>query len=92
VQFTATAFVGCLEWAGLAVSMDGRGRALDNVVVERPCRSRKHYIYIRCYETVSEPHRGPARYFGFYNGERLHQSLADRNPAAVHRRISITRH
>ena len=59
VQFTAAAFTGRLESAGVAVSMDGRGRALDNVFVERLWRSVKYEdIYIRGYETVPELHRG----------------------------------
>jgi putative transposase len=86
VQFTATAFTGKLESAGVVVSMDGRGRALDNVFVERLWRSVKYEdVYIRGYETVPELHRGLARYFAFYNDERLHQSLDYRTPAAVYR-------
>jgi putative transposase len=86
VQFTATAFVGRLEAAGVAVSMDGRGRALDNVFVERLWRSVKYEdIYIRCYETVPELRRGLGRYFDFYNEERPHQSLDDRTPSIVYR-------
>jgi putative transposase len=91
VQFTAEAFTGALERAGVAVSMDGRGRALDNVFVERLWRTVKYEdIYIRGYETVPELHRGLARYFGFSNGERLHQSLDYRTPAAVYRGAGIT--
>jgi len=91
VQFTAAAFTGRLEAAGVAVSMDGRGRALDNVFVERLWRSVKYEdIYIRGYETVSELHRGLARYFAFYNDERLHQSLGYRTPAAIYRGSGIT--
>ncbi len=91
VQFTAAAFTGRLESAGVAVSMDGRGRALDNVFVERLWRSVKYEdIYIRGYEAVPELHRGLARYFGFYNGERLHQALGYRTPAAVYRGAGIT--
>jgi putative transposase len=86
VQFTAAGFTGRLESAGVAVSMDGRGRALDNVFVERLWRSVKYEdIYIRCYEAVPEPHRGLGRYFASYNGERLHQSLGYRTPATVYR-------
>jgi putative transposase len=86
VQFTAAAFTGELESAGVAMSMDGRGRALDNVFVERLWRSVKYEdIYIRGYEAVPELHRGLARYFAFYNDERLHQSLDYRTPAAVYR-------
>jgi putative transposase len=92
VQFTADAFTGCLESAGVAVSMDGRGRALDNVFVERLWRSVKYEdIYIRGYEAVPELHRGLWRYFGFYNDERLHQSLGYRTPATVYREAKATR-
>src|SRR5262245_44630049 len=77
VQFTAEAFTGRLEAAGVAVSMDGRGRALDNVFVERLWSSVKYEdIYIQDYDEVPELRRGLARYFAFYNHERLHQSLA----------------
>jgi putative transposase len=86
VQFTAAAFTGRLESAGVAVSMDGRGRALDNVFVERLWRTVKYEdIYIRGYEAVPELHRGLGRYFGFYNDERPHQSLGYRTPSAVYR-------
>jgi putative transposase len=86
VQFTAAAFTGRLEAAGVAVSMDGRGRALDNVFVERLWRSVKYEdIYIQGYDTVPGLHRGLARYFAFYNDERPHQSLDYRPPAAVYR-------
>ena len=88
VQFTASAFTGRLESAGVAVSMDGRGRALDNVFVERLWRSVKYEdIYIRGYESVPELRSGLARYFTFYNEERLHQSLGYRTPAAVYRAL-----
>jgi putative transposase len=85
VQFTAEAFTGRLESAGVAVSMDGRGRALDNVFVERLWRSVKYEdIYIRGYEEAPELRRGLARYFAFYNHARLHQALGYRTPAAVY--------
>src|SRR4051812_43787285 len=90
VQFTAEAFTGRLEAAGVAVSMDGRGRALDNVFVERLWRTVKYEdIYIQGYEAVPELHRGLARYFAFYNDERPHQSLGYRTPAAVYRGTSV---
>jgi putative transposase len=90
VQFTAAAFVGCLEGAGVAVSMDGRGRALDNVFVERLWRSVEYEdIYIQGYDTVPGLHRGLARYFAFYNDERPHQSLGYRTPAAVYRGMKV---
>jgi putative transposase len=88
VQFTAAAWTGRLEGAGVAVSMDGRGRALDNVFVERLWRSVKYEdIYIRGYDSVPELHAGLGRYFGFYNDERLHQSLGYRTPAVVYREV-----
>jgi putative transposase len=90
VQFTAASFTGRLESAGVAVSMDGRGRALDNVFVERLWRSVKYEdIYIQGYDTVPGLHRGLARYFVFYNDERPHQSLDYRTPAAVYRGMEI---
>ncbi len=86
VQFTAEAWTSRLESAGVAVSMDGRGRCLDNVFVERLWRSVKYEnVYLRGYETVPELHEGLGRYFPFYNTERLHQSLDYRTPAAVYR-------
>jgi putative transposase len=85
-QFTAAAFTGRLESAGVAVSMDGRGRCLDNVFVERLWRSVKYEdVYVRCYEAVPTLEEGLGRYFGFYNEERLHQSLDYRTPGAVYR-------
>ena len=85
VQFTAEAFTGRLLSAGVAVSMDGRGRCLDNVFVERLWRSVKYEdIYLRGYERVPELERGLTSYFDFYNGERIHQSLDYRTPASVY--------
>jgi putative transposase len=86
VQFTAEAFTGRLQSAGVAVSMDGRGRCLDNVFVERLWRTVKYEdIYLRGYALVPELKQGLTRYFAFYNHERLHQSLDYRTPASVYR-------
>jgi putative transposase len=86
VQFTAQAWTGRLEAAGVQVSMDGRGRCLDNVFVERLWRSVKYEdIYLRGYEQVPELARGLSRYFGFSNEERMHQALDYRTPGAVYR-------
>jgi putative transposase len=86
VQFTAAAWTGRLESAGVAVSMDGRGRCLDNVFVERLWRSVKYEdIYLWRYEAVPALQRGLGRYFPYYNEERLHQALDYRTPAAVYR-------
>jgi putative transposase len=85
VPFTAKAFLGRLESAGVAVSMNGRGRALDNVFVERPWRTLKYEdIYIQGYEEVPELRRGLARSFAFHKHARLHQALGDRTPAVVY--------
>jgi putative transposase len=85
-QFTAAAWTGRLEAAGVAVSMDGRGRCLDNVFVERLWRTVKYEdIYLWRYEAVPELRRGLGRYFPYYNEERPHQALGYRTPVAVYR-------
>jgi putative transposase len=86
VQFTAAVWTGRLEAAGVRVSMDGRGRCLDNVFVERLWRSVKYEdIYVRGYERVPELVAGLGRYFPFYNEARPHQSLDYRTPGQVYR-------
>jgi putative transposase len=85
VQFTASAFTGRLERAGVAVSMDGKGRCLDNVFVERLWRTVKYEeIYLRGYETVPPLQAGLERYFPYYNNERPHQSLGYCTSAVVY--------
>jgi putative transposase len=85
VQFTAEAWTSQLLSAGVAVSMDGRRRCLDNVFVERLWRSVKYEdVYLWSYETVSELHEGLDRYFPYYNTERPHQSLDYQTPATVY--------
>jgi putative transposase len=85
-QFTAQAFTSRLEAADVRVSMDGRGRAMDNIFVERLWRSVKYEnIYLHDYASVPELEQGLQRYFTFYNHERPHQSLAYQVPARVHR-------
>ena len=85
VQFTSHRFVGSLEEAGIQISMDGKGRALDNVFVERLWRSVKYEeIYPRGYESMKELERGLTRYFKYYNEIRRHQGLALRTPAEVY--------
>jgi len=84
-QFTSAAFTGRLEQAGIRVSMDGRGRALDNAFIERLWRSVKYEeIYLHDYADGQETRERLAWYFGFYNDERRHQSLGPATPAAVH--------
>lgn len=84
-QFTSLAFTGVLEAAHIQISMDGRGRALDNIFVERLWRTVKYEdIYLQEYATVPALVTGLTRYFTFYNNERLHQSLGYRTPAEVY--------
>src|SRR5690349_11091970 len=86
VECTARAWTGKLEAAGVAVSMDGRGRCLDNVFVERLWRSVKYEdIYLWRYEAVPQLQQGLGRYFPYYNEERRHQALDYRTPAQVYR-------
>ena len=86
VQFTRGDFTGRLEREQIRISQDGRGRALDNVFVERLWRSVKYEeVYLKDYGTVGEARQGLGNYFAFYNQVRLHQSLGYRTPAAVYR-------
>lgn len=85
VQFTSEAFTRVLRAADIAISMDGRGRALDNVFVERLWRSVKYEdVYPKGYETLPELLTGLTEYFVFYNTQRPHQSLGYRTPEKVH--------
>jgi putative transposase len=84
-QFTSTEYTGILEKHNITISMDGRGRALDNIFVERLWRSVKYEeVYLKSYETVREARESLARYFHRYNTERLHQSLGYRTPQEVY--------
>ena len=84
-QFTAHDFTKCLEQAEVRISMDGRGRALDNVFIERLWRSVKYEdIYIKDYATVPVLEAGLNNYFQLYNHERPHQSLDYRTPAELY--------
>jgi putative transposase len=86
VQFTAQAWTSRLETAGVAVSMDGKGRCLDNVFVERLWRTVKYEdIYLWRYAGVPELQQGLGQYFPYYNEARLHQALEYRTPATVYR-------
>ena len=85
VQFTGTAFTTKLLDRQIAISMDSRGRALDNIFVERLWRSVKYEeVYLKGYQAVDEAYQGLDRYFDFYNNERFHQSLDYRTPHEVH--------
>lgn len=84
-QFTATSFTSELESAGAAISMDGRGRALDNVFIERLWRTVKYEeIYLKDYDSAWHLQDSLETYFHFYCHERIHQSLDYRTPAEVY--------
>jgi putative transposase len=84
-QFTSDDHTGILKAAGVKISMDGRGRVFDNIMIERLWRSLKYQdIYIKDYQSVMELSAGLEAYFQFYNHERPHQSLNDRTPAMVY--------
>jgi putative transposase len=85
-QFTSEAFTGVLKRHGVAISMDGRGRASDNIFVERLWRSVKHEdVYLKGYASLPELLLGLTEYFVFYNTERTHQSLDYSTPEVVYR-------
>jgi putative transposase len=86
VQFTGKAFTDVLKDAEVRISMDGKGRAMDNIMVERLWRSVKYEeIYLKDYRRVSEPVAALKVYFDFYNHERPHQSHGWRTPGQVYR-------
>ena len=85
VQFTSSGFTKRFEKTGIQISMDGKGRALDNVFVERLWRSVKYEdIYLKGYATLNEVREGLKRYFEFYNEKRPHQGIGNRTPAEVY--------
>lgn len=87
-QFTSQAFTGLLEANGIRISMDGKGRALDNVYVERLWRSVKYEeVYLNEYRDGHEAHKQLSRYFDFFNNERLHQSLGYQTPLSVYTKV-----
>ncbi len=84
-QFTSDAFTEHLQRRGIQISMDGRGRATDNIFIERLWRTLKYEeVYLKDYGQVSEALANLREYFGFYNNERPHQSLDYQTPAAVY--------
>jgi putative transposase len=84
-QFTSEAFTGILNTHGIRISMDSRGRWLDNVFVERLWRSVKYEdVYLKAYGSLTEARRGLTEYFEFYNQRRRHQGLDDRTPDEVY--------
>lgn len=86
-QFTSEEFTGTLTKADVRISMDGRGRALDNVFIERLWRSVKYEdIYLREYPDGQALRAGLTRYFRFYNHERPHSALDNQTPASCHKK------
>lgn len=85
-QFTSAAFSSLLETAGVQISMDGRGRYMDNIFVERLWRSLKHEdVYLKHYADAREAREGIAQWIAFYNVARPHQALSYRTPMRVWR-------
>ena len=84
-QFTSNEFIGVLTGKSISISMDGRGRAFDNIFVERLWRSVKYEcIYLNGYQNIPEVREGLSRYFEFYNMKRFHQSLAYKTPWQIY--------
>jgi len=85
-QFTSLRFTGVLQRAGVRISMDGRGRWMDNVFIERLWRSLKYEcIYLHAFETGSELRAGLSKWIGYYNAGRPHSALAGRTPNEAYR-------
>ena len=92
-QFTSPRFVDVLKDAGVRVSMDGRGRWMDNVFIERLWRSLKYEcVYLHAFETGSELRAGLGRWITYYNTQRPHSGLAGRTPVEAYRRIGQSDH
>ena len=92
-QFTSTSFIGVLEAAGIAISMDGRGRAFDNIFVERLWRSVKYEeVYLREYDSVREACTEPGKYISLHNQERPHQDPGYKTPYQVYSSRDSPRH
>lgn len=90
-QFTSADFTGVLREAEVRISMDGRGRWMDNVFIERLWRSLKYEcVYLNAFETGSELRAGLGRWISYYNGQRPHSRLAGRTPDEVYGRSGAT--
>ena len=90
-QFTSFAFTGVLQAADIKISMDGRGRWMDNVFIERLWRSLKYEcVYLNDFETGSELRAGVGRWFDYYNNHRPHSTLAGRTPTEAYGQIEFS--
>ncbi len=91
-QFTSLRFTGLLQDAGVRISMDGRGRWMDNVFIERLWRSLKYEcFYLHAFETGSALRAGLARWIGYYNARRPHSALAGRTPDQAYEATAMER-
>ena len=89
-QFTCEEFTSVLKQRDIKISMDGKGRWIDNVFVERLWRSVKYEeVYLKAYDSVAEAKRSLARYFDFYNFQRRHQSLDGQTPDKVYNQATV---
>jgi len=89
-QFTSPDFTGVLKREGITISMDGKGRATDNIFIERVWRSLKYEdVYLHDYRTLAEAHAGIGKWIRFYNVRRPHQALDDRTPMEVYRGVHL---
>jgi putative transposase len=90
-QFTSNEFTGILLSKGIRISMDGRGRAFDNIFTERLWRSVKYEeVYIKDYQAYRDARDGLSNYFTFYNNRRYHQSLGYKTPSEIHYATCLT--
>jgi putative transposase len=91
-QFTSEEWTAALKAAGVAISMDGKGRWIDNVFIERLWRSVKYEdVYLHAYATGSEARQSLLRYFAFYNARRVHESLGYATPDEAYFGVQFTR-
>jgi putative transposase len=91
-QFTSPRFTDVLQDAGVRISMDGRGRWMDNVFIERLWRSLKYEcVYLHAFEIGSELRAGLSRWIGYYNARRPHSALAGRTPDEAYSEIEMER-
>jgi putative transposase len=90
-HFTSPQYLNLLTEAAVRISMDGKGRAMDNIFTERLWRTIKYEeVYLHSYSSPREARQGPSRYLAFYNHERPHQALGYRTPAAVYHATPAT--
>jgi putative transposase len=86
-QFTSTEWLSVLEKRGIRVSMDGRGRAFDNIMIERLWRTVKwEHVFLREHRSIGDLRTGLREYFDYYNNHRWHSALENQPPAAVYKR------